>query len=112
MTRYAPLFRTRSREEWLACGILLAVLIAGAAGMWPDLSASRVDLNDNVSHFAMAERIVQAVERGENPLDCWSAEWSFGFPMLRVYQTLPHGIAAVIYFALGKTVVPTCPMSR
>jgi hypothetical protein len=90
--------------EWMSRVVLLAVLACNAVGLRPDLTVSRVDLNDNVSHFAMVERMVQAVERGENPLDCWSPEWSFGFPMLRVYQTLPHGIVAALYFLLGKTV--------
>src|SRR3954447_10995754 len=88
-------------SKWLARAVLLCVLVVNAAGLWPELSISRVDLNDNVSHFAMVERIVQAVERGANPLDSWSPEWSFGFPMLRVYQTLPHALTAMAYFALG-----------
>jgi len=54
--------------------ILTAILACSAAGMWPDLANSRVDLNDNVSHFAMIERIVQTLEHGGNPLDVWSPE--------------------------------------
>jgi hypothetical protein len=104
MTRGMAFFRDAAREDWIARAVLVAVLIVNAAGLWPDLSASRVDLNDNVSHFAMVERMVQAVERGGNPLDAWSPEWSFGYPMLRVYQTLPHAMTALAYFALGKTV--------
>src|SRR3954451_7303502 len=104
MTNGKSLVQMVSREEWWARVLLLAVLIVNAAGLWPDLSVSRVDLNDNVSHFAMVERMVQAVEHGDNPLDCWSPEWSFGYPMLRVYQTLPHAMTALTYFALGKTV--------
>ena len=84
--------------------ILSLIILASAAGMWPDLAASRVDLNDNVSHFAMIERIVQTVEHGGNPLDAWSPEWVCGFPMLRDYQTLAHLLVAGIYFALGKSV--------
>src|SRR5690242_6847666 len=84
--------------------ILCAIVIVGAAGLWPELSIARVDLNDNVSHFALIERIVQTLERGGNPLDTWSPEWTFGFPMLRVYQPLAHLLVAGIYFALGKTV--------
>src|SRR5258708_37938021 len=78
--------------------------MAGAVGMWPDLAASRIDLNDNVSHFAMIERIVQTVERGGNPLDTWSPEWTFGFPVLRVYQPVAHLLVAALYFLLGKSV--------
>src|SRR6266545_7848003 len=92
------------RDNWVVCVVLLAVVAASAVGMWPDLAASRVDLNDNVSHFAMIERIVDVVQHGGNPLDAWSPEWTFGFPMLRDYQTLAHLLVAAIYFALGKTV--------
>ena len=93
-----------SRERLIICSVLAIIVLAGAVGMWPDLAASRVDLNDNVSHFAMIERIVQTVERGGNPLDTWSPEWTFGFPVLRVYQPLAHLLTAAIYFLLGKTV--------
>ena len=93
-----------SRENLLAIVLLLAVLVANAAGLWPEISISRVDLNDNVFHYTLVERMVQAVERGENPLDCWSSEWSLGYPVLRTYQPLSHALVAAIYFALGKSV--------
>ena len=93
-----------SEKTWPVFCILLAVVASSAVGMWPDLAASRVDLNDNVSHFAMIERIVDTVGSGGNPLDTWSPEWTFGFPMLRVYQPLAHFLVAALYFALGKTV--------
>ena len=93
-----------SRENLLAIALLLAVLVANAAALWPEISISRVDLNDNVLHFTLVERMVQAVERGENPLDCWSPEWSLGYPVLRTYQPLSHALVALIYFALGKSV--------
>ena len=93
-----------SRENLLAIALLLGVLVANAAALWPEISISRVDLNDNVLHFTLVERMVQAVERGENPLDCWSPEWSLGYPVLRTYQPLSHALVALIYFALGKSV--------
>jgi hypothetical protein len=78
--------------------------MVNAAALRPELTISRVDLNDNVLHYTLVERIVDAVQLGENPLDCWSAEWSFGFPVLRMYQPLAHFLVAGIWFALGKTV--------
>jgi hypothetical protein len=92
------------RKHWIAFGVLSAVLAWSAAGLWPDVAISRVDLNDNVSHFAMIERIVHTIEHGDNPLDTWSPEWTSGFPMLRVYQPLAHFLVAAIYFLLGKSV--------
>ncbi|MBS1858592.1 MAG: glycosyltransferase family 39 protein [Acidobacteria bacterium] len=93
-----------SREKLLSLVLLLAIVVSNAAALWPEISISRVDLNDNVFHFTLVERIVQAVERGENPLDCWSPEWSLGYPVLRTYQPLAHALVALGYFALGKSV--------
>ena len=93
-----------ARENLPALAILLIVLVVNAAALWPELTISRVDLNDNVFHFTLTERIVQAVERGENPLDCWSPEWSLGYPVLRTYQPLAHFLVALVYFAFGKSV--------
>ncbi len=92
------------REKLLAGLLLLAVVAANMLALRPELAISRVDLNDNVFHFTLVERIVQAVGHGENPLDCWSPEWSFGYPVLRTYQPLAHLLVAFAYFALGKSV--------
>jgi len=93
-----------SRASVATSLLLFALLTVIAVGLWPELSISRVDANDNVFHYTLVERIVHAVERGENPLDCWSAEWSLGYPVMRTYQPLAHGLVALIYFALGKSV--------
>src|SRR5260370_16083237 len=93
-----------SRENLPALANLITVWLVNAAGLWPELSISLVDLNDNVLHFTLVERIVQALQRGESPLDCWSPEWSLGYPVLRTYQPLSHALVALVYFALGKSV--------
>jgi uncharacterized membrane protein len=84
--------------------LLFLVLLVNAVALRPELTISRVDLNDNVFHYTLVERIVAAVQHGQNPLDCWSAEWSFGYPVLRIYQPLAHLMVAGIWFALGKTI--------
>src|SRR5882757_9289090 len=94
----------RTREQWTVLLILSAVMAWSAVCLWPELSISRIDLNDNVSHYPFIERIVQTIERGGNPLDTWSPEWTFGFPVLRVYQPLAHLLVAAIYFLLAKSV--------
>ena len=91
-------------ENLLARALLCTVLAVNVAALWPELSISRVDLNDNVFHFTLIERMVQAVERGESPLDCWSPEWTLGYPVLRTYQPLSHALVALVYFALNKSV--------
>ena len=87
-----------SRENLIAVALLLAVVVVNAVGLWAEVSISRIDLNDNVLHFGLTQRMVQAVERGENPLDCWSGEWSLGYPVLRFYQPLAHMLVALVYF--------------
>ena len=37
---------------------LLALVALNGMALWPDVANSRIDLNDNVSHFALIERIV------------------------------------------------------
>jgi hypothetical protein len=52
-----------SRGDRPVITILALVALSGAWGLWPELSISRVDLNDNVSHFPVIARIVQTIER-------------------------------------------------
>ena len=91
-------------EKLLAFGLLLLVLLVNAAALSPELSIARVDLNDNVFHYTLIERMVRTVEAGGNALDTWSAEWSFGYPVLRTYQPLAHLLVVALYFAFGKTI--------
>jgi hypothetical protein len=96
-----------SRQDLVVLGVLFVTIAWSAACLWPELSIGRVDLNDNVTHYAYVNRIVQTIERGGNPLDTWSPEWTFGFPVLRVYQPLAHLLVAAIYFLLVKSVALT-----
>ena len=91
-------------EKRLALGILLALILVNAIALWPELTVGRVTRNDNVSHFTLLEGMVQAAGQGGNPLDFWSPETAFGFSIFRTYQPLAHGMVALAYFALGKTV--------
>jgi len=92
------------REKAMALTLVVAVLSVNAWGLRAELHSGGVDLNDNVSHFRMISGMAQALERGANPLDFWSPEWSFGFPLVRVYQPLAHLLVVLAYFAMGKAV--------
>ncbi len=102
--RQAPLQSKPSREELVSFTLLLAILVVNLLALSPELLISRVDLNDNVFHFTLVDSMVRAIERGSSGLDSWSPEWSFGYPVLRTYQPLAHGLVALVYFCLGKTV--------
>jgi hypothetical protein len=92
-----------SRENIIAVCILAAVLIVQAIALAPELTVSRVDLNDNVMHFAIIEDMTRAAERGDNPFDWWAPEWSMGYPVLRTYQPLAHAMVVGTYFLLFKS---------
>jgi len=102
--RRTPRFLTRVR---IAHAIVLLVLGVNAIGLWPELSVGRADLNDNVFHLTLIERMTHVIERHGNPLDFWSPEWSFGYPVMRTYQPLAHLLVVSVYFFLGKTVALT-----
>ena len=95
---------TSVREKAAAILLMALVIAVNMAGLWPELTISRIDLNDNVFHFTLIEGMIQSVEQGGNPLDFWSPEWSFGYPVLRTYQPLAHGLVVLVYFGLGKAV--------
>jgi hypothetical protein len=96
--------KSGEREKRLSLGILLAVVAVQAVALLPELSPTVVRQGDAPSHFSLIEGMVNAIQQGGNPLDFWSPELTFGFPIVRTYQILAHGLVALTYFALGKTV--------
>ena len=95
-------FPVSSRQiSWLV--VILWTLIHAFA-LRHELTITTVDLNDNVYHYTLTARMVQALETGENPLDCWVSEWSLGYPVPRTYQPLGHIAAALAYLAVGKSI--------
>ena len=92
------------RRDLLPPAILIALaVLLPAIALVPELSIGRYDLNDNVAHFAIIERMVQTIETGGNPIDFWVPEWTFGYPVPRTYQLLPYGLVVGLYFALAKS---------
>ena len=92
------------REQILPLCLVLAAVAFNGIGLLPELTITRVDLNDNVLHFPLIQGMVRAIEQGRNPFDWWAPEWSLGYPVLRTYQPLAHALVALIYFGLFKTV--------
>ncbi len=84
--------------------LLAAILMVNAVGLAPELTISRVDLNDNAFHYPLIADMVRQMDRGANPLDWWAPEWCMGYPVLRTYQPLAHFMVALSYFALFKSV--------
>lgn len=70
----------------------------------PELQIARVDLNDSVYHFTIADRLVDRVAAGQAALDFWMPEWSFGYPVVRDYQPLAHWLVALTHFATLRAI--------
>ena len=87
-------------ERWLGLGVAVLVALAVAAGVTPELTINCPDLNDSAYHLSIAQRMKEALARGESPIDFWYPDIALGFPLLRHYQFLPHlllvGIDAVV----------------
>lgn len=79
-------------------------VIAGAIALAPELEIARVDLNDSIFHFTIADAIVQRAAAGKPVLDFWMPEWSFGYPVVRDYQPLAHWLVAVAHFATFRQI--------
>ena len=92
------------KPGYLALICVLAVVAVNAFALSAELRAGNFDVNDSVLHYTLADRMVQAIERGENPLDFWVSEWSLGYPVARSYQILGHLTLVFLYFLFGKTV--------
>src|SRR4030095_1358458 len=89
-SRVQTLYFMAVKPGYLALICVLAVVALNAFALSAELRAGKFDVNDSVLHSTLADRMVQAVERGENPMDFWVSEWSLGYPVPRTYQILGH----------------------
>src|SRR6476469_814135 len=92
----------RMGEKWVANGIVAVVVALNAIVLAPDATIARIDVNDNVFHYTIADAVVQRVVHGRSALDFWLPEWSCGYPVLRVYQPLGAWLAAAVQIATGQ----------
>jgi hypothetical protein len=98
-------FGRRFRGEiWAASLAVAAALALNVYWLAPELAISRIDLNDNVLHYALAARMAEAIEHGESPFDHWVSEWTLGYPVPRTYHPLGSFSLAALYLVLGKSI--------
>src|ERR1700740_26705 len=77
--------------------LLLAVaLLFNAILLAPELRIERVPVNDLPFHIGAAQVLGHSIAHGEPFMDPWVSQWSLGFPLWRVYQPLPHLVAAAV----------------
>src|SRR6476469_335085 len=91
-----PAARQEPYHETVGLLLLAFALIFNALLLLPEAHIERVPVNDLAFHFEAAQRLGQSIVQGEPFLDPWVAQWSLGFPLWRIYQPLPHLVAAAV----------------
>jgi hypothetical protein len=84
----------RLRSEAPGLLLLAFALAFNTILLAPEVHIERVPVNDLVFHIAASQRLGQGVANAEPFLDPWVSKWSLGFPVWRIYQPVPHLIAA------------------
>ncbi len=84
--------------------LVAAACLLNALAYQTELRDAAPDVNDDVFHFGLIQRMNDAWEAGGDPLDTWVGDWGQGFPVLRYYQHLPHLAVVLAYRMLGGAV--------
>ncbi len=99
-TRPAPMSKTTPSTQpypEIAGLLLLALaLLFTTIVLAPEARIERVPVNDLSFHLEASQRLGESIAHGEPFMDPWVSQWSLGFPLWRVYQPLPHLLAAVV----------------
>lgn len=85
-------------------GFLVA---AGLCALWaflPEFQAGPNQFNDLALHGAILQQMKESSLAGGSVFDFWFDASPFGYPLFRVYQSLPHLVMFATYQALGEVV--------
>ena len=74
--------------------LLALALLFNAILVAPELRIERAPVNDLPFHIGAAQVLGHSIAHGEPFMDPWVSQWSLGFPLWRIYQPLPHLLAA------------------
>jgi hypothetical protein len=86
----------KSYPEVAGLLLLALALLFNAIVLAPEARIERVPVNDLSFHLEASQRLGESIAHGEPFMDPWVSQWSLGFPLWRVYQPLPHLLAAVV----------------
>ncbi len=81
--------------------LLLGAIVFNLVLLWPEVAVDTPWRNDNAMHVALVQRVVEALDRGEDPTDPWVPYFDLGYPLFRHYQHLPHLATGLLYKALA-----------
>ena len=92
----APATPHRPYPEIAGLLLLALALLFNAVLLAPEARIERVPVNDLPFQIAASERLGESIAHGAPFLDPWVSQWSLGFPLWRIYQPLPHLVAAAV----------------
>jgi len=104
MTAALPTTANARLARALPLLLVAAACLFNAVAYLAEFTVAAPDINDDVFHFGLIQRMNAAWDAGGNPLDTWIGYWGQGFPVLRYYQHLPHFVVVLVYRLLGETV--------
>ena len=92
--------------------VLLALaLLFNAILLLPEAWINRVGVNDLPFHIGAAQQLGESIAHNGPFLDPWVSQWSLGFPLWRIYQPIPHLLAAAVMALGGPWAAPTSSFS-
>jgi hypothetical protein len=80
---------------------------AGLCALWaflPEFQAGPNQFNDLALHGAILQQMNESSLAGGSIFDFWFDASPFGYPLFRVYQSLPHLVMFATYKAVGEVV--------
>src|SRR5258707_13939726 len=86
----------RPHPEIAGLLLLALALLFNAVLLAPEARIERVPVSDLPFQIGASERLGESIAHGEPFLDPWVSEWSLGFPLWRIYQPMPHLVAATV----------------
>src|SRR6266852_8081185 len=86
----------RPHREIAGLLLLALALLFNAVLLAPEARIERVPVNDLPFQMGASERLGESIAHAEPFLDPWVSQWSLGFPLWRIYQPLPHLVAATV----------------
>jgi uncharacterized membrane protein len=86
----------RLHPEGAGLLLLALALVFSAILLAPEARIERVPVNDLPFQIGASQRLGESLAHAEPFLDPWVSQWSLGFPLWRIYQPLPHLVAAAV----------------
>jgi hypothetical protein len=92
----AEMTHRRLRRESVGLVLLVLALLFNAILLAPEARIEHVPVNDLPFQIGASQRLGESIAHHEPFLDPWVSQWSLGFPLWRIYQPVPHLVAAAV----------------